>query len=100
MQITEESVEDFRAWLAFHEPTEEVGTCKNSFECPLAQWSGNTIHVDSYTEPNGENRLGVMPRWAYRFVGELDDWAGKAYTGDGPVPVTAAKALEILDRVG
>ena len=71
----------FRAWLAGHEPEAIVGVARSRCRCPLAIYIGHSINPVS--DPS-------LPIWADRFVGQVD-------SADLFAPITASRALEILD---
>ena len=84
----------FRAWLAAKKPRARVGQADSVCNCPLARYisrlSGKTagVSVGCYRPDETADLLLCLPDWADAFVAEIDKRPG---------PVTARRALEILD---
>ena len=72
----------FRAWLAGKRPSAIVGRARLAWDCPLSRYADGPI-VPGFTR---------LPTWARQFVGRVDSSA-RCFAE----PVTARRALEILD---
>lgn len=96
----------FKVWLAAQDPADPVGSTCDAADCPLALYLKSTgvlvpevqsdsISYEEHTVPHvsffKQYRDEALPRWAQRFVAQLDKLA------EDSIPVTAADALAVLN---
>ena len=95
--------EEFRAWLAAHEPDTGVGHVWTSTDCALAhylnesrggRWSVGCCAVDV---GRGRERVREpLPDWAWTFLERVDRLRTVQHGDD---PLTAREALMVIDSV-
>ncbi len=95
--------EEFRAWLAAHEPATDVGHVWTSTDCALAhylndsrggRWSVGCCAVD--VGLNRERVREPLPDWAWTFLARIDRLRPMRHAD---APLTAGEALEVLDAL-
>lgn len=86
----------FEDWLDSWGPGAVVGYSRSDATCPLAhflrEFTGDEICV-TYQGVYGDKLVTYLPRWAKRFVAEMDNSAPDM----PPLPVTAAEARRFLE---